>query len=372
MTMKEVRKKNLKRKNLPKQHVEAIGEGAASVALAASSDSAFSAPSASDAESVSAIQLAGALDGTRAKDGYRSFIFDMGGAIQRSGVAIEGAAEMLRSLQERSVPFIILTNEDRYTTATLLSYLHAMLDGVRLKEDHLFTASDSVRLFFTRMLSRGWRGSIFVIGEEGLLANLREAFKAYGNAGAHVLTLKDPEADGMSPVEYIVAGSIYSNTPAGRGYVASLERACAYALAGAKVVSSCPDDYEVCENGKVKLGSPGPTVDVLQKVTGAGSYPLGKPNPHMLQAAWERMVEHYKPNVVDLHHTSALFVGDSLETDIRTSLEHGIDCALVLTGTTTQDKLDRSPLSPTFVFNGIADVHRSYLKGELRPNWKPG
>lgn len=367
MTIKEVRKNKSKKKSRLGVTDKALSKGlATSDSLLGNSTTPGS--STSDAESEFAIKGAGAFDTSREKQVYSSFIFDMGGAIQRSGVAIEGAAEMLKTLQEQNVPFIILTNEDRYTTATLLSYLHVMLEGVHLKNDHLFTASDSVRLYFSRMLARGWRGSVYVIGEEGLLANLRELFKDHDTA--HVLTLKDPEPDGIAPVEYIVAGSIYTNTPAGRGYVASLERACAYAIAGAKVLSSCPDDFEVCEKGKVKLGSPGPTVDVLRKVTGAGSYPLGKPNPHMLQAAWERMVEHYKPNVVDLHQSDALFVGDSLLTDIRTSLEHGIDCALVLTGTSTREMLARSPLSPTFVFESISDVHRSYLQGDLRPNWR--
>ena len=59
------------------------------------------------------------------------------------------------------------------------------------------------------------------------------------------------------------------------------------------------------------------------------------------------MVEHNP--LRDLHLSSTLFVGDSLATDMQTSLENDIDCALVFSGTTTRDGLNRSPLTPTYV-----------------------
>ena len=78
----------------------------------------------------------------------------MDGVIQRFGVPIPGATEMLLDLQERQVPFVILTNEDRYPNSSLLNKLNGMLPGVELHEGHIFTASNSMRLRGLLAISR--------------------------------------------------------------------------------------------------------------------------------------------------------------------------------------------------------------------------
>jgi ribonucleotide monophosphatase NagD (HAD superfamily) len=60
-----------------------------------------------------------------------------------------------------------------------------------------------------------------------------------------------------------------------------------------------------------------------------------------------------------------LFVGDSMGTDIRTSIENGIDCALVMSGTTTPEKLHRSALQPNYVFPSIKEVHVALAAGQM-------
>jgi len=295
---------------------------------------------------------------------HRSFIFDMDGVIHRCGVPIPGAEEMLSHLLVDKVPFVIMTNECRYSNAVLHQKLHDMLPGVRLEKEHIFTAGNSVRAFLRQNLARGWRGSVYVVGEEGLILNVREALDGFEGLGA--LALQEPEFNGMKAVGFVVVGSVFSGTDAGASYVQSLERACHYVRAGAKVICSAPDDYEVTEAGEVLLGSPGPSVRTLQSVTGKDFYPVGKPNPHALRAAWSQMVEHYRLSGKQPELTESLFVGDSLGTDIRTALEHDIDCALVLTGTASNEALAKSPLTPTFVFDSIADLHSARVQGALR------
>jgi HAD superfamily hydrolase (TIGR01450 family) len=297
---------------------------------------------------------------------YRSFIFDMDGVIQRFGEPIVGAETMLSELQERKVPFLLLTNEDRYTNDALLEKLHGMLGDVRLNKHDLFTCSNAVKLFFQQKFTQGWKGSVYAMGEEGLLSNLQEAFAPFASSGSRVHTYLDPsdvEPSDALVVDYVVVGSIYSHTEKATRYLQDLETACALVRAGAKVLCSCADDFEVTASGVVKLGSPGPTVRAIQSITGSSFYALGKPNPRMIRAAWGQMVEHNP--LCDLHLSSTLFVGDSLATDMQTSLENDIDCALVLSGTTTRDALDRSPLTPTYVFDDIAALHRALVHGEL-------
>lgn len=294
---------------------------------------------------------------------YKSFLFDMDGVIQRFGVPIPGAAEMLRGLLEKKVPFMILTNEDRYTNEKLLDKLHGMLDGVKLDPRHLVTASNSARLFFQKKLARGWRGSVYVLGEEGLLANTREAFEGY--EGICVITGQEDEPADVAKIDFVVIGSVYARSANGEAYLRNLERAIAYVTAGAKVISSCPDDYEVTEAGEVRLGSPGLSVSALKAITRHSSYSVGKPNPQMLWSAWSSLQDLYGDVAPDLDFSEAIFIGDSLGTDIRTSLEHELDCALVLSGTTTAKQLAASALTPTFVFDSIANLDAAWKDGTL-------
>ena len=59
----------------------------------------------------------------------------------------------------------------------------------------------------------------------------------------------------------------------------------------------------------------------------------------------------------DLGWKNVLFVGDSMGTDIRTAIENGVDCALVMSGTTTPEKLARSAIQPNFVFPSVKEIH---------------
>mmetsp|Transcript_24154 Transcript_24154/g.23885 ORF Transcript_24154/g.23885 Transcript_24154/m.23885 type:complete len:98 (-) Transcript_24154:427-720(-) len=94
---------------------------------------------------------------------------------------------------------------------------------------------------------------------------------------------------------------------------------------------------------------PMPAVEMISKVTHASSYNLGKPNPHMLRMARQRLFSQC-PQGRHPGLGPVLFVGDSLGTDIRTAIENGIDCALVMSGCTDEKQLKRSPLLPNFVF----------------------
>lgn len=67
-----------------------------------------------------------------------------------------------------------------------------------------------------------------------------------------------------------------------------------------------------------------------------------------------------------LSWSDCLFIGDSLGTDIRTALENGIDSALVMSGTTTPERLARSAVQPNFVFPSIRELHNALVSGVLK------
>ena len=55
--------------------------------------------------------------------------------------------------------------------------------------------------------------------------------------------------------------------------------------------------------------------------------------------------------------SKVLMVGDNLSTDIQFGINAGIDTALVLTGVTTRDMLNKEGcVKPTYVLDSIADI----------------
>lgn len=117
-----------------------------------------------------------------------------------------------------------------------------------------------------------------------------------------------------------------------------------------------------------------PIVNTLQHVTGCKAYNLGKPNPFMLRGANRHLVDTILQPLSETQRSfvqgqidpkDVLFVGDSIDTDLRTAMENGIDAALVLSGTASVQSLAASAIRPNFVFNDIEDLHEAFVNGKL-------
>ena len=51
-----------------------------------------------------------------------------------------------------------------------------------------------------------------------------------------------------------------------------------------------------------------------------------------------------------------LIIGDRLETDVQMGLDAGMGAALALTGATTRDQAEASPVKPTYIFRDLGDL----------------
>mmetsp|Transcript_54075 Transcript_54075/g.143974 ORF Transcript_54075/g.143974 Transcript_54075/m.143974 type:complete len:329 (+) Transcript_54075:190-1176(+) len=306
------------------------------------------------------------------------FLLDMDGVLHQFGHGVPGATEFLQFLLDDNMPFTVITNECRYTAAGLAEKLEGILD-VKIPTSQIYTAANSVRDYLARGVRRGWSGNVFAIGEEGLVANVREALQ--DTPGCRVITPRDPpEADLYCDI--VVIGTVQTGGP--NDSWCSAERASDFLRKGAKLLYSNPDSYEVTRQGDFKFGCPMPVVNLLMSVTNCTAYNLGKPNPFMMRMAHKQLVETLYAGLskaqrsfvqADIALQDVLFVGDSLGTDVRTAIENEIDSALVMSGTTNEEMLARSALRPNFVFDNIAGLHQSLLDGTLskthakRPNF---
>jgi HAD superfamily hydrolase (TIGR01450 family) len=283
---------------------------------------------------------------------------------------------MDRYLREKGIPFALLTNECRYTNRQLADKLNCLLElsgaKVSLKPEQIYSAACSAGDFFERLLRHRFTGSVYCIGEDGLCTALRKAYSSHSPSPSIAAAQTDTQEtrsrvptvlcgeeeydeESMTPVEFVCVGSVHADN------TRDIERAAEYVRKNeARVVYTCPDYYDVYADGRLAFGMPMPVVDLLERVLGCASYGLGKPNPHMVRMAADILLKQH-----DLTWTDVLFVGDSLNTDIRSAVENGISSALVLSGTTSLQKMAKSAIRPDFVFDSVHELHLAMMQGDL-------
>ncbi|HZN32208.1 MAG TPA: HAD hydrolase-like protein, partial [Pirellulaceae bacterium] len=89
-------------------------------------------------------------------------------------------------------------------------------------------------------------------------------------------------------------------------------------------------------------------VAMLETATGRSAFSVGKPSPVMMRAARKEL---------GLATGETIMIGDTMETDILGGVNLGYRTALVLTGSTRRDDLERYAYRPDLVLNSLADLN---------------
>jgi NagD protein len=252
----------------------------------------------------------------------RSWLIDMDGVLVREEHAIPGAAEFVRRLCERELPFLVLTNNSIYTRRDLAARL--ALSEIDVPEDAIWTSALATAAFLDAQRPGG---SAFAIGESGLTTALHDV--------GYTLTERAPD--------YVVLGET-------RTY--SFERITAairLIAGGARFIATNPDPSGPSPAGLVP--ATGSVAALVSRATGVEPYYVGKPNPLMMRSAL---------NAINAHSETTAMVGDRMDTDVVAGLEAGMHSILVLTGSTQREAADAYPYRPSRIVESIAD-----LVGEL-------
>jgi NagD protein len=249
---------------------------------------------------------------------YKNYLMDMDGVLVRGRTAIAGAGEFLAHLNERNVPYLVLTNNPIYTPRDLAHRLQTA--GLNVPEDRIFTSALATARFLQAQLPNG---KAFVIGESGLTDAIHSA--------GYVITDHEPD--------YVVLGETH-----GYNYT-SITRAVRLVSAGARFVATNPDSSGPSEEGIVPAC--GAMAALIQAATGVAPFFVGKPNPLMMRSAL---------NFLGVHSEDTVMIGDRMDTDIISGVNSGMETVLVLTGVTRREEVERYPYRPTYVAESIADV----------------
>ena len=246
------------------------------------------------------------------------YLIDMDGVIYRGSEPIPGAADFIRRLQRNDVPYLFLTNNSAYTQLDVVVKLRKF--GIETSQEHVYTAALATAEFVHRQKPNG---TAFVIGEGGLLGAL--------NAVHYAISRDSPD--------YVIVGE-------GRVLNFELvEQAHRLIVLGAHLVSTNADTW--CPTDSGPRPGCGAIVALLEAASGRKAYHVGKPNPFMMRAARKRL---------GLRTDEIIMIGDTMETDIQGAVELGYHSILVLTGSSTEETLQRYPFSPSRVVDSIADL----------------
>lgn len=252
------------------------------------------------------------------KNGPRAYLSDMDGVLVRGETVIPGAPEFIRKLRDGGHPFLVLTNNSRFTPRDHQARLNAI--NLDIPAESIFTSAMATARFLAEQRPDG---SAYVIGEAGLTTALHEI--------GYVLTEHEPD--------YVVLGETVSYS---FGAIATAIR---LIEKGVRFIATNPDVSGPTEQGTVP--GTGAVAAMIHAATGQMPYYVGKPNPLMMRSALRQ---------IGTHSANTTMIGDRMDTDVKSGMESGLETVLVLTGVTTRDEVDRFPYKPSRVVESIADV----------------
>ncbi len=251
-------------------------------------------------------------------EGIKHYLTDMDGVILQGNSLLPGAVEFVQRLRARDIPFLILTNNSRFTQRDLQMRLSYM--GLDVPPEAIFTSALATAQF---LHDQQPGGRAFVIGESGLTTAL--------HAAGYVLTDQEPE--------YVVLGETTSYS------FQHITQAIRFIAAGARFIATNPDEMGPGEGGIVP--ATGAVAALISAATGVKPYVIGKPNPLMMRTALRTL---------NAHSENSVMIGDRMDTDIVAGIESGLRTILVLTGVTKREQVERFPYRPTWIRESIADV----------------
>jgi HAD superfamily hydrolase (TIGR01450 family) len=278
-------------------------------------------------------------------ENIQAVMFDMEGVLKTGSQPIEGASELIKWMNDEDIPGFILTNEDQYTTEEIRSDLDEM--NIFIPESWiLYSAAEALKDFIDHKLVISKDSYVLVVGEEGLKTTVTRCLNPY----IHVVDKLPDSYENKDPL-FIVVGTVRELK------VSDLDEAKNWIDRKAKVLLTCPD-----------LKAPGSStsfpqhiLDILTEKNNPSVYSTGKPNPLVVNIA----VESLRLRISGLKNENILFIGDTIDTDIKAAFESGLQSALVLSGNTDTELLQNSIIQPDFVFSDVGVILSTMQKSHI-------
>lgn len=263
-------------------------------------------------------------------DEIQALVIDMDGVLWLDQTPLPGLVDFFAFMQERSLPFILATNNASKTPAQYVAKLAGF--GVTVTREHILTSPLAAATYLKSEFPAG--ATVYLVGQEGLHEVMQEA----GFTIMH---------DASQPVDVVVAGVDFTLT------YDKLKYATLLIQRGARFVGTNADVTFPAEEGP--LPGAGSILAALQAATGVVPTIAGKPERLMFDVAVAKLGSRASQTAM---------IGDRLETDILGGQKAGLKTILVTTGIDTEETIPLKGIWPDAVFSGIDDLVRYWLKSE--------
>ena len=259
-------------------------------------------------------------------DKFETLLLDLDGVIYEGKNSIVDAVESIAFLKAKGVQVGYITNNASRTSDAITKQLESF--GLELDADDVITSAQAGAQLLTDLVPQG--SKVLVVGGEGLRSNVSlagfQVVESSKDSPAAVIQGFDPSVGWQQLAE------------------------ASYAIQqGAKWVATNQDWTIPREEGL----APGNGTLVSAVHTAVGQLPVvaGKPE----KAIFETALSHFGTS-------SAIYIGDRLDTDVLGANRAGLGSALVMTGVTTRKELlaARADSRPSYILGTLKDLLSSY------------
>ncbi|HFH9323645.1 4-nitrophenyl phosphatase [Streptococcus pyogenes] len=247
---------------------------------------------------------------------YKGYLIDLDGTIYQGKTRIPAGERFIKRLQERGIPYLLVTNNTTRTPEMVQSML-ANQFHVETSIETIYTATMATVDYMNDM-NRG--KTAYVIGETGL----KSAIAAAG----YVEELENPA--------YVVVG-LDSQVTYEMLAIATLA-----IQKGALFIGTNPDLNIPTERGL--MPGAGALNALLEAATRVKPVFIGKPNAIIMNKSLE---------VLGIQRSEAVMVGDNYLTDIMAGIQNDIATILVTTGFTRPEEVPTLPIQPDHVLSSL-------------------
>ena len=244
-------------------------------------------------------------------------IIDMDGVLYRGDQPMPRLPEFFDFLGERSIPFILATNNSTRTPQEYVDKLARM--GVTVSPDEIQHSGQATARFLANTYPSGTR--IHVFG----MAALKQALVDEG----FVLTDEN--------VQVVVASMDREVN------FEKLKRATILIRRGARFIATNLDPTYVSEEGLIP--GTGTMIVALETASGTKAQAIGKPEPTMYQLAMKQMGARPETTAT---------IGDRVDTDILGGKRAGLVTICVLSG--SSDRAEAEAVGTDMIFDDIAHL----------------
>ncbi|MCU0482797.1 MAG: HAD-IIA family hydrolase [Chloroflexi bacterium] len=263
----------------------------------------------------------------------RALVIDIDGVLQLAGRAIPGAPEALAELDQRGIPWRILTNTSTASRPTLSERLARL--GLAVPPERITTSLSAAAAYTAERFP----------GEPLFVIAARAALPEFD--GQRLLSAEETDAPDARAAAVVIGDGgddlSYQN----------LNRAFRLVRGGAALLAMHRNAWWLTERG--------PTLDIggyvvgLEFATGARAIVTGKPSPLVFrQAAGDLVRQLAAMGVAPTRRAAVAMVGDDVQKDILASRRAGLRAILVLSGNDGGAELRAATRGRDRVADGVA------------------